>query len=132
MDGRNWIPYQPSTFPTPPFPECSSGHSTFSAAGAEILKLFTGSDAFGDSVTFLAGTSKIEPGHTPAHSLTLNWNTFTDAANQAGISRRFGGIHFEQGDLTGRVTGRLIARQAWAKAVRLWNGDESEGESGDK
>jgi hypothetical protein len=50
MDGRNWIPYQPSTFPTPPFPECSSGHSTFSAAGAEILKLFTESDAFGDSV----------------------------------------------------------------------------------
>ena len=77
MDGRNWIPYQPSTFPTPPFPECSSGHSTFSAAGAEILKLFTESDAFGDSATFLAGTSKIEPGHTPAQPVTLTWNTFT-------------------------------------------------------
>ena len=43
-DGSHWIPYQPSTFPTPPFPEYISGHSTFSAAGAEILKRFTHSD----------------------------------------------------------------------------------------
>ena len=128
MDGRNWIPYQPSTFPTPPFPECSSGHSTFSAAGAGILKLFTESDAFGDSVTFLAGTSKIESGHTPAQPVTLSWNTFEDAADQAGISRRYGGIHFEAGDLTGRATGRLIADQAWAKAVSLWRG----GKAGDQ
>src|SRR5713226_5518913 len=132
MDGRNWIPYQASTFPTPPFPECSSGHSTFSAAGAEILRLFTGSDAFGDSVTFLPGISKIEPGRTPARSVTLIWNTFTEAANEAGISRRYGGIHFEVGDLTGRVTGRLVADQAWARAVSLWNGGKSEDESGDK
>jgi hypothetical protein len=62
MDGRFWIPYQLSTFPTPPFPEFISGHSTFSAAGAAVLRLFTGSDAFGDSVTLPAGSSKIEPG----------------------------------------------------------------------
>jgi uncharacterized protein DUF6851/vanadium-dependent haloperoxidase-like protein len=126
MDGSNWIPYQPSTFPTPPFPECSSGHSTFSAAGAEILKLFTGSDSFGNSATFQAGTSRIEPGVTPAHPLTLSWQTFSDAANQAGISRRYGGIHFEIGDLTGTVTGRLVADQAWAKAVSLWSGGNSD------
>lgn len=33
MDGRFWVPYQLNTFPTPPFPEYISGHSTFSAAG---------------------------------------------------------------------------------------------------
>jgi hypothetical protein len=65
-------------------------------------------------------------------SVTLTWNTFTDAANQAGISRRYGGIHFEAGDLTGRTTGRLIADQAWAKAVNFWRGDKSEDESGDE
>jgi hypothetical protein len=86
MGGRNWIPYQPSTFPTPPFPECSSGHSTFSAAGAEILKLFTGSDTFGDSVEFLPGTSRIEPGHTPVQPVTLNWSTFKDAADRSDRS----------------------------------------------
>lgn len=97
MDGRFWIPYQRSTFPTPPFPEYNSGHSAFSAAGAEILRLFTGSDTFGASVTFPVGSSKIEPGLTPSHPVTLQWNTFTDAANQAGISRRYGGIHFQGG-----------------------------------
>jgi hypothetical protein len=128
IDARSWIPYQPSTFPTPPFPECSSGHSAFSAAGAEILRLFTRSNAFGGSVTFLPGTSTIEPGLTPARAVTLNWTTFSEAANQAGMSRRYGGIHFELGDLTGRVTGRLAADQAWGKAVALWTG----GESGEK
>ena len=46
MDGSMWIPYQPSTFPTPPFAEFISGHSTFSAAGAAILRLWTRSDNF--------------------------------------------------------------------------------------
>jgi hypothetical protein len=125
MDGRNWTPYQPSSFPTPPFPECSSGHSTFSAAGAEILKLFTGRDTFASSVTFSAGSSIIEPGLTPARAITLTWNTFTDAANQAGISRRYGGIHFEGADVAGRSTGRLVADLAWAKAVELWCGGKA-------
>ena len=122
IDGADWIPYQPSYFPTPPFAEFSSGHSTFSAAGAEILKLFTGSDRFADSVTIAAGSSKIEPGATPAHDMTLLWPTFTAAANQAGISRRYGGIHFRQGDLDARAGGRLVADQAWAKAQQYFNG----------
>src|SRR5215468_9384629 len=99
IDGAAWFPYQPTTFPTPPFPEYSSGHSNFSSAGAEILRLFTGSDRFGGSVTFPPGSSRIEPGLTPASTLTLTWPTFSDAANQAGMSRRYGGIHFRQGDL---------------------------------
>jgi len=131
MDGSRWIPYQSSTFPTPPFPECSSGYSTFSAAGAEILKLFTGSDAFGGSVTLPAGSSKIEPGLTPRYPVTLTWHTFRQAANQAGISRRYGGIHFEVGGLTGRVTGKLVADRAWAKAVSLWNERKSHDEDDD-
>ena len=129
MDGVSWIPYQASTFPTPPFPEYISGHSTFSAAGAEILKRFTRSDAFGGSVTFVVGSSKIEHGYTPAAPVTLAWKTFTDAAAQAGISRRYGGIHFEAADLVGRATGRLVADQAWAKAKLLWRGGDSEHDS---
>jgi membrane-associated phospholipid phosphatase len=129
VDGGRWIPYQASTFPTPPFPEFISGHSTFSAAGAEVLSLFTGSDYFGDSVTFAAGSSQIEPGATPAQPVTLSWRSFFDAANQAGISRRYGGIHFEAADLTGRVVGRLIGRQALAKARSLWRGTGSEDSS---
>jgi hypothetical protein len=122
MDGRFWIPYQPSTFPTPPFPEYISGHSTFSAAGATILRLFTGSDAFGASVTFPPGSSRIEPGLTPSAPVTLRWRTFTEAANEAGISRRYGGIHFKAADLTGRAVGRIVAYRVWNKAEALWAG----------
>jgi len=123
IDCATWLPYQPSTFPTPPFPEYSSGHSNFSAAGAEILRLFTGRDDFGASVKISAGSSKVEPDAVPAHDLTLSWATFSDAADQAGLSRRYGGIHFDQGDLDARSTGRLTARRAWAKAQTYLRGE---------
>lgn len=122
MDGAQWIPYQPSTFPTPPFPEYISGHSTFSAAGATILCLWTGSNNFGDSVTFAPGSSTIEPGLTPKNQITLAWQTFTDAADEAGISRRYGGIHFKAGDLVGRAVGDLVGLQAWVRAQAYFNG----------
>jgi hypothetical protein len=123
IDGASWFPYQPTNFPTPPFPEYSSGHSNFSAAGAEILKLFTHSDRFRQSVTLPAGSSRIEPGVVPASDVTLSWATFSEAADQAGISRRYGGIHFEQGDLDARATGRVAARVAWEKAQQYWHGN---------
>jgi hypothetical protein len=122
IDGATWFPYQPTSFPTPPFPEYSSGHSNFSAAGAEILKLFTGSDRFGGSTLLPAGSSRIEPGAVPSNDIALSWATFSDAANQAGISRRYGGIHFEQGDLDARATGRIAARIVWEKAREYWEG----------
>jgi len=122
IDGAWWFPYQPTSFPTPPFPEYSSGHSTFSAAGAEILRRFTRSDRFHGSARLPAGSSKVEPGAVPATDLTLHWTTFSDAADQASISRRYGGIHFGQGDLDGRATGRIAARLAWQKALAYWEG----------
>jgi hypothetical protein len=128
IKGEDWFPYQATTFPTPPFPEYSSGHSTFSAAGAEILRLFTGSERFGASVTFAAGSSKFETGAVPARDVTLRWATFKEAADQAGMSRRYGGIHFEQGDLDARRAGRLTAQQAWAKAMSYFNGEAGEDE----
>jgi hypothetical protein len=122
IPGEDWFPYQPTSFPTPPFAEYPSGHSNFSAAGAEILKLFTGSDRFGGSATVPAGSSRVEPGLVPARDLTLEWPTFSDAAAQAGISRRYGGIHFMQGDLDARATGRAAARRCWATAQSYFAG----------
>jgi hypothetical protein len=122
IDGGAWFPYQPTTFPTPPFPEYSSGHSNFSAAGAEILKLFTGSDRFGGSAIMPAGSSRIEPGAVPSNDVMLSWATFSDAAKQAGLSRRYGGIHFEQGDLDAQATGQIAAREVWEKARVYWAG----------
>jgi hypothetical protein len=122
IDGAAWFPYQSTTFPTPPFPEYSSGHSNFSAAGAEILRLFTDSDRFGGSTVLRAGSSRIEPGAVPSNDVTLSWATFSAAANQAGLSRRYGGIHFEQGDLDARTSGRMAARKVWEKAQQYWEG----------
>jgi membrane-associated phospholipid phosphatase len=118
IDGQQFQSY----IPTPPFASYISGHSTFSAASAEILKRFTGSDSFGASFTALSGSSLIEPGLTPAASVTLSWATFSDAADQAGISRRYGGIHFLADDLVGRQTGRLVAAVVWNKVMSYING----------
>jgi hypothetical protein len=119
---ESWRPYQAITVVTPPFPEFFSGHSVFSAAAAEVLKSFTGSDAFGGSFTNPKGVSRVEPGTTPAADVTLSWATFSDAADQAGMSRRYGGIHFSEGDLAGRAIGRQVGAQAWAKAQTYFAG----------
>ncbi len=123
--GQNWLPYQPATALTPPFPEFFSGHSIFSATSAEILTLFSGRTSFDYSYTKAAGTSVIEPGVTPATAIQLHWNTLQDAANEAGLSRRYGGIHFEQGDLVGRALGKKVAALVWEKAFSYISGKEA-------
>jgi hypothetical protein len=121
IDGAAWKPFQPDWFPTPPFAEYTSGHSAFSAAGAEILKRFTGNDTFGGSVTIPAHSLKAEPS-SPAAAVTLTWTTFSAAADEAGISRIYGGIHFRDGDQRSRIMGRLCGAQAWEKAKAFWEG----------
>lgn len=122
INGDDWVPYQAETIVTPPFAEYVSGHSIFSAASARVLKELTGSDKFGHSVTIPAGASVVEPGLVPASAITLSWKKFSDAADEAGISRRFGGIHFVGGDLEARKMGKKIGRQAWRKARTYFDG----------
>jgi len=129
IDGADWAPYQPCSFVTPPFPEYPSGHSAFSAAGAEILERFSGSDNLNASVSFAPGSGRVEPGFAPAHEVTLQWATFSDAADQAGMSRRYGGIHFEQGDLDARKLGREVADVVWDKAQSYIHGSISSTEA---
>lgn len=121
IQGESWMPYQPLTFPTPPFPEYVSGHSCFSAASAEVLRSFTGSDAFGASHTVKAHSTAVEPG-LPSGDLTLRWPSFSAAAAEAGISRVYGGIHFDGSNAAGQVLGRSVGAQAFARARSLWQG----------
>ena len=129
--GETWTPYQATTVVTPPFPEYISGHSIFSMAGATVLKMFTGSDVFGNSVTIPAFSSRVEPGIAPATDIKLTWANFSDAANEAGISRRYGGIHFIEGDLVSREIGVKIGKQSWRKALRHFN-PKHHGDDGDE
>jgi hypothetical protein len=132
VDGSQWIPYQSPSVVSPPFPEYVSGHSTFSSAAATILNLFTGSDAFNAYVTVKAGTSLFEPktdthptGYTPAGDVTLSWPTLTAAAKDAGLSRRLGGIHFQDADEDGYTLGRSVGANVLVKTMSYINGPPS-------
>jgi hypothetical protein len=127
IKGEDYQPYQPATSVTPPFPEYVSGHSTFSAAGARVLRTFTGSDLFGARVTIPRGSSRIEPGAVPLLPSLLTWPTYTTALDEAGNSRRQGGIHFLDADLGGRGLGDAVAANAWAKAQTYFNGTAGPG-----
>ncbi|WP_332879373.1 vanadium-dependent haloperoxidase [Massilia sp. S19_KUP03_FR1] len=122
IQGESWIPYQPMTFPTPAFPEHVSGHSAFSAAAAQVLRSFTGSDLFGASFTKAARSMAIETG-APQAEVVLQWPTFSAAAAQAGLSRIYGGIHFDSGNTAGQTLGQQVGRQAFARAQALWLGN---------
>ena len=121
VDGSRWQPYQQQNVVSPPFPEYVSGHSTFSGAAATVLATFNGSDTFGASVTIPKGSSKFEA-NTPANDVTLSWPTFSAAADEAGMSRRYGGIHFKSGDYHGRTLGRQVAQFVWSRAQNYIQG----------
>lgn len=118
-----WIPYQLPTFVTPSFPGYTSGHSTFSRAAAEVLTRMTGSEFFPNglgSVTKAAGSLGFEAG--PTTDVTLQWATYADAADQAGQSRLWGGIHIGADDLAGRRIGAECGQAAWIVAERYFAG----------
>lgn len=58
----------------------------------------------------------------PSTDITLTWPTFSQTAAQVGMSRRYGGIHFEDGDLHGRALGTTIGQLTWTTAQRYFHG----------
>jgi RHS repeat-associated protein len=81
---------------TPPFPEYVSGHSTYSGAADAVLTNF-----FDSNVGFTAVSSGLS-------GVTRTFDSFSSAANEAGISRIYGGIHFNSANQDGLATGRAI------------------------
>jgi hypothetical protein len=119
----DWVPYQLPTFVTPSFAGYISGHSTFSRASAEVLTGFTGSEFFPggiDEWTTKAGSLKVEAG--PTEDVTLQWATYFDAADLAGLSRLYGGIHIPADDFAGRRIGSECGKAAWARAQQFYSG----------
>jgi hypothetical protein len=112
-----WMPYQLPTFVTPAFAGYVSGHSTFSRAAAIVMTEMTGSEYFPGGLsewTVPAGELDFEAG--PSRDVTLQWATYFDAADQAGLSRIFGGIHPPWDDVAGRRIGAECGRIAWELA----------------
>ena len=92
--------------PSPPFPSYTSGHSTFSAAGARILALYFGTDDIEFSVT-----SDALPG------AVRTFRKLSDAQKEAGMSRVWGGIHTMSDNLEAQTMGLKIADWTWAHAL---------------
>ncbi|WP_417490336.1 vanadium-dependent haloperoxidase [Maricaulis sp.] len=120
LEASRWMPYSPAVFPTPPFAGYPSGHSTVSAASADTLRRFTGSDHFGHQVRLEAG-SLTEPGHSTT-PVTLDFPTFTYTAEQAGISRLYGGYHIQADNLEGLIMGRHVSSHDWPVLESFFNG----------
>ncbi|HZP20411.1 MAG TPA: vanadium-dependent haloperoxidase, partial [Bauldia sp.] len=92
---------------TPPFPEYTSGHSVTSAAAATVLTAL-----FGDGFTFDDHTGERD-GLAPQ-----KFGSFWEAAQQAGISRLYGGIHYRAAIENGLAQGKCIA--AYTVALKTW------------
>jgi membrane-associated phospholipid phosphatase len=90
---------------TPPFAEYPSGHSTVSGAAATVLTAVLGEDyAFEDH-------THVREGMDPRR-----YDSFWQAAEEAGISRLYGGIHFRSAIDQGLAQGRCIG--AFAAGLR--------------
>ena len=123
IPAEDWLPYQKRTFVSPAFAAYVSGHSTFSRAGAEVMTLLTGSPFFpgGLGEFHFPQHEYLEFENGPSADVTLQWATYADAADQAGISRLWGGIHIAADDLVGRRLGSQIGFDAFLKAHALRN-----------
>jgi hypothetical protein len=123
IPAADWVPFQLPTFVTPAFAGYVSGHSTFSRAAAEIMTSFTGDPYFPGGLfeqTVPADSLAVELG--PSEDVTLEWATYYDAADQAGVSRLYGGIHIPADDFGGRRIGSECGKEAWALALRYFDG----------
>ena len=89
---------------TPPFPEYTNGHSVVSTAASEVL-----TEIFGPDFSFLDDTE------VPYGLPIREFDSFKDAANEAAMSRIYGGIHYEsavyEGQVQGKLVGELVSEQ---------------------
>jgi hypothetical protein len=120
----DWLFYQGEDFVTPPFPAYVAAHSTIARAAAEVLAAVTADPFFpGGLGEFTASTDDfLEVEQGPSQDIVLQWATYFDAADEAGLSRLYGGVQVPADDLAGRVLGSSVGQQAWARAVAFFEG----------
>lgn len=132
-----WKPYQPTNGITPPFPDFISGHSTFSAVGARVLNKLIGSNLLNLNLsmdgTFMKNISPLFSNqnnsedrvylhcinifpkcseideNVPNKLITLTYNSWDDMALEAGVSRIYGGIHYDSSNYAGYLVGNKIS-----------------------
>jgi membrane-associated phospholipid phosphatase len=106
LDGNDSTLADPTWTPliaTPPFPAYTSGHSTFSASAAEVLSLFFGGQTFN-----FCSEQELKP------SVSRCWSSFSEAAAEAGMSRIYGGIHWQFDNTDGLTSGRNLGSYVYS------------------
>ncbi|WP_035455046.1 vanadium-dependent haloperoxidase [Algoriphagus terrigena] len=97
---EEWVPI----LQTPPFPEYTSGHSVASTAAA-----FTLAQLFGDEL-HIVDSSEV------AYGLPIReFDGFTQMAQEAALSRLYGGIHYMPAITQGSVQGKQVGELIWQK-----------------
>jgi membrane-associated phospholipid phosphatase len=91
---------------TPPFPEYTSGHSTFSGAAAAVLAAFYDSD----DIQFTTVSDGLP-------TVTRSFVSFSGAAVEAGMSRIYGGIHFMSANRNGLLSGASLGAYVSANSL---------------
>lgn len=100
---KGWVPF----LQTPPFPEYTSGHSTITAASAEVL-----THLYGDHFAF-QDTSDLR-----YIGMQRHFNSFRDAAAEASISRVYGGIHYRNSVDVGAAAGKKVGEKVIRKITQ--------------
>lgn len=136
--GKFWCPYQKIPTMTPPFPDTTSGHSCFSAVSAAIIAHFFGkripknirilsdllplispillhnqqrnTPTFLDRVPVHKNASHI-CNICPRKDVLFLFQTWSDLANHAGMSRIYGGIHYHTSNTDSLYVGKLLSRE---------------------
>lgn len=112
-DGNDSTAADPGWTPAwinPPFPTYTSGHSSFSAAAATVL-----SRLIGDAVAF---TSEGDVFDGEGHRIRRSFDHFSAAADEAGMSRVYGGIHFNFDNTAGLESGRAVGTDVVNEVMR--------------
>jgi len=99
---------------SPPFPAYVSGHATFGAVHAAIMRLYFGTD----NVTFTATT---EDPNLPA-GVERTFNSFTEAARENGRSRVYLGVHFQWDGDHGFISGTALGEYVHANVLKPYGG----------
>ena len=124
LHADTWTTYQRTNFVTPAFPGFVSGHSSFSRSAAEVLTAMTGSPFFpgGMGVHTAVANTTLGFERGPSENVQLQWGTYYDAADQAGLSRIWGGIHPPVDDFGGRRVGAQAGQQVWTLVQKYFDG----------
>lgn len=97
---KEWVPL----IQTPPFPEYPSGHSVCSGAATAVLNQF-----FGEQYAYTDNTE------APFGMEARSFHSFDEAAEEASISRMYGGIHFKNALDTGVKQGKMVGKNVMSK-----------------